>query len=196
MTQWLFLVGLPLFGVLGASAQSRENWPKPEIMVAPVYPRLALARRIEVSIVVDTEIDLHGRVTRALALNGPCLYSSPSPRPDEPGCDFARDAGVHRGLAEQRFKESLDESLPEPQRRARYKESEGEDWLAAQDQVYAAAEQAARQWAFQSLLPARPGGRHGVHLTFRFLVGDAATIQVVDPWSVTVVGTRFPPINE
>ena|GEM_PF-5534949 len=181
---------------LRGQAQPKNDWPRPETMAAPAYPAAALARRIEVTVTVHTEIDLHGRVTRVLALNGPCLYSSPSPKPGEPGCDFAHDAEVHRALSDRSFRESLDASFPEPQQRAKYKEFETEYWLAAQDQLYAAAEEAARRWTFQSLLPATPKGLHVVNLTFRFCVGDTATIQVVDPWSITVVGALFPPINE
>jgi len=182
--------------ILGVSqwalAQSKEKWPKPEVMVAPVYPRTALGRGIQVVVTVSADVDRYGNVTRANAVETPCRYSTPSPDAGAPACDFAREAEIHRATADRCRNESLDQSLPEATRKAKYKEFDTEYWLAAQFEVYAAAEQAARQWIFQSVRPATPPGHHVIDLTFRFSRGDSAFIQVIDPWTIAVTGALYP----
>lgn len=178
------------------TAQSRQGWLKPAIIVAPSYPAAALATGIEATVTVTVDVDHHGRVTRAMAINGPCSYSSPSALQAEPACDFAHEAETHRGLSEKLRRESLDESLPQPQRRQKFKEAYAEYWLCAQNQVYAAAESAARQWLFESSRPASPPGHHTLNLTFRFSIAGSATIQVIDPWSVVVVAAQYPGIDD
>lgn len=175
-----------------ALPQSKEKWLKPEIMVAPVYPNLARSRGMEATVTVNAIVDFHGNVTRAMAVEGPCRYSSPSPHPDAPACDYAKDAEAHLARAKALSSESLDNSLPEDQRRARFKEYDTELWSAAQDQVYAAAEQATRQWLFESKDPPTPPGFHALNLVFRFKRGPKASIQVIDSWTVTVVAATYP----
>ena len=179
-----------------ALPQSKGELLKPEIMVAPAYPNLARARGVEATVAVRVFVDLHGTVTRVMTVEGPCRYSSPSPQPDAPACDYATDAEAHLANAKKLFSESLDDSLPKDKQRAKYKEYDTETWLAAQDQVYAAAEQAAKQWLFESRDPATPPGHQVLDLTFRFKRGPKASIQVIDPWSITVVTATYPSPSE
>jgi len=173
----------------GAPKQTR---PKPEVMVAPAVPYLALGVVLGEQIVtVSINVDAEGRVTRALAVGGPCLYTLLPPTRTPVDCDPAREAETHKRLSEKYRNESLDQSLSDAERTQKYKEFNTELWLSAQFQMYAAAEQAARQWLF---LPLRPGpaGEHVLHLTFKFSRGDAASIQVLDPWTISVVGALYP----
>jgi hypothetical protein len=188
----ILVLAVPLF----LAAQARQGWPKPAIIVAPAYPAAALAVGIEATVKVTVDIDQHGQVTRAMASNGPCSYSSPAALQADLACDFARQAEAHRALSEELRSESLDESQPQPQRRQKFKEAYTEYWLAAQAQIYAAAESAARQWLFESSRPASPPGHHTLNVTFRFAISSSPSIQVVDAWSVTVEAARYPGVDD
>ncbi|MGO9094009.1 MAG: hypothetical protein ACLQGV_02205 [Bryobacteraceae bacterium] len=169
----------------------REGWPKPEVMVAPAYPILALGRGIQQTIIVNVGVDRYGNVTLAQVVDGPCPRSlAPS------ACDLPHEAEIHKALAEKRRGESLDKDLSQAEREAKYKEFNTELWLSAQFEMYASAEQAARKWIFQSVRPAAPPGLHWIDLTFRFCRGDSASIQVIDPWTISVTGALYPGIDD
>jgi hypothetical protein len=190
---------LALFGLSSGQekpSQHKGEWPKPEVMVAPAFPLLALSRPGEQTITVRVDVDRYGRVTRAQAVGGPCSYTAVPPSLKPSDCDFAHEAEIHRTLAEKRRDESLDKNLSQAEREAKYKQFNAELWLSAQFQLYASAEQAARQWVFQSLRPATPPGQHVIDLTFRFNKGDSASIQVVDPWTISVTGALYPAIDD
>ena len=85
----------------------------------------------------------------------------------------------------------LDKDLTESERRKKNKDADTEMWLAAQFELYASAEAAAKQWVFE----AKGGGdsvRYKLPLTFQFSVGESATIQVLDPWCIHVIGALYP----
>jgi hypothetical protein len=195
--RFLFLM-LLLLGCLGCSfAQSKDKWPKPEIIVAPVYPQLAKGLRIETTVVVNVFFDLHGQVTRANAMNGPCSYSSPASEAGAQPCDYVKEAAKHVALAEKYFKESFGgDPSGSTTLRDRVKEADTEWWLAAQMQIWAAAEEAARRWHFQDTHPLSKTGYNIVNLTFRFSVGREASIQVIDPWTIAVTAASYPGIQE
>jgi len=189
----LVLLTLATFSARGQTpAQHKEAWPKPEVVVAPVYPINALVRRVEGEVTVNTDIDRYGNVTRAEAVDGPCPHRAAPGGMKQAACDLAHEAEIHRSLAEKRRNESFDKSLSEEERGTKWKESTTEDWLAAQLELYASAERAAHQWVFQSMRPATPPGHHVVNLAFRFVSGKEASIQVVDPWTIVVTGTTYP----
>jgi hypothetical protein len=175
-----------------ASAQSKEKWPKPEIMVAPAYPTAALVRGIETVVRVNVQVSRDGSVARANSLDGPCRYNVPAPEAGVPACNLAREVETHRAIADKRRVEALDETLPEATRKAKFKEFDTEYWLTAQFEVYEAAEVAARQWVFESLPAAAPPNGYPIILTFRFSTGAKASIEVIDPWSVVVTAALYP----
>jgi hypothetical protein len=186
-TKLIFLAAL-----CSAAGQDRKLWPKPEIMVAPAYPNSARAREIVATITVIASVDQDGNVIGANATNGPCRYSSPSPTPQASPCDFAREAATHHALAERFRNEALDMKLSDLERKAKFKQFDTEDWLAAQLDLYAAAEHATRQWLFQWVPRAKSPAIQYVPLTFRFSKGDVATIQVIDSWTINVVAATYP----
>jgi len=193
----LVLLSTSQFAPINSSnLPDKENWPRPAVMSAPIYPSLALARRIEATVTVSVLIDVHGVVAKAAAVEGPCRYSSPAPKSESAACDYVQAAEAQLRFAEESFKKSLDQSLSEADQKANFKAFDTEQWLAGQYQVYAAAEKAALQWQFESRLPPRSVGYHAINLTFRFSVGQEASIQVVDPWTIAVFCARYPAVQE
>lgn len=185
----ILLIGMCALAI--GQQMDRKAWPRPEVLVAPIYPRDALARKIEASVDIAAFVDANGIVVKAEATDGPCRYSSPPASSDEAPCDFAHEADSHRALGEKYRTEALGQGIDSSLRRMKDKQADTELWLASQFEVYAAAEAAAKQWVFEPSAGGASTSTHVIPLRFQFSVGDAATIQVVDQWTIHVVAARY-----